>query len=157
MARLYVRSGLAPDAPDADFPILVVDPDGTAGERALGRLGGHCYEGDGVFHLVRTDGWAERSLNSGLLTVGVAVHPVLLRQAGVDPADFPERSAIDPDAVLLLSAPTAADPALGARLGEPTAVFTAGPDVTLDQLLADDEEWPVMLAPPPAQPPISVS
>lgn len=67
----------------------------------------------------------------------------------MDPADFPERSAIDPNAVLLLSARTTADPALCARLGEPTAVFTAGPDVTLDQLLADDEEWPIMLAPPP--------
>ncbi|WP_043665089.1 hypothetical protein [Streptomyces xylophagus] len=149
MARLYVRSGIDPDAPEAAFPILVVDPDGTPGERALARLGGHCYEGEGSFHLVRTDGWAERSLDSGRLVVRIAVHPVPLQQAGVGLAGFPERSTIDPDAVLLLSARTTADPARCARLGEPTAVFTAGPDVTLDQLLADDEEWPIMLAPPP--------
>lgn len=151
MARLYVRSGLAPDDPDAAFPILVVDPDGTPGERALTRLGGHCYEGEGAFYLVRTDGWAERSLDSGSLVVGIAIHPVPLQQAGVDPADFLGRSAIDPHAVLLLSARTTADPALGTRLGEPTAVYTAGPDITLDQLLADDEEWPIMLAPPPSR------
>ncbi|MFJ9896029.1 hypothetical protein ACIQPR_22195 [Streptomyces sp. NPDC091280] len=150
MARLYVRSGIAPDDPDAAFVILVVDPDGTPGERAVARLGGHCYEGDGAFYLVRTDGWAERSLDSGRLEVGVAVHPVALRHAGVDPAGFPERSVTDPDAVLLLSAATTVEPALRARLGEPTAVFTAGPDVPLDRLLADDEEWPIVLAPAPS-------
>ncbi|XUL93747.1 hypothetical protein ACQ86D_49980 [Streptomyces galilaeus] len=151
MARLYVRSGIAPDAPDAAFPILVVDPNGTPGERALARLGGHCYEGEGAFYLVRTDGWAERSLDAGRLVVGIAVHPVPLRQAGADPADFPERSAIDPDAVLIVSARTRVDPELCTRLSEPTAVFTAGPDVTLDELLADGEEWPIMLAPPPSE------
>ena len=151
MARLYVRSGIAPDDPDAAFPILVVDPDGTPGERAMARLGGHCYEGEGAFYLVRTDGWAERSLDAGQLVVGVAVFPAPLRQAGVDPAEFPERSGIDPDAVLLLSARTTVDPALCARLSEPTAVFVGGPDVTLDELLADDEEWPIMLAPPPPE------
>lgn len=56
MARLYVRSGIDPAAPDAAFPILVVDPDGTPGERALSLLGGHCYEGQEAFYLVRTDG-----------------------------------------------------------------------------------------------------
>ncbi|WP_019071784.1 hypothetical protein [Streptomyces hokutonensis] len=151
MARLYVRSGIAPDAPDAAFPILVVDPNGTPGERALARLGGHCYEGDGAFYLVRTDGWAEQSLDAGQLVVGIAVHPVPLRHVGVDPAAFPERSAIDPDAVLIVEARTTADPGLCARLSEPTAVFTAGPDVTLDALLADDEEWPIMVAPPPSE------
>ncbi|MBK3565386.1 hypothetical protein [Streptomyces sp. MBT62] len=151
MARLYVRSGIVPDDPDAAFPILVVDPDGTPGERAMARLGGHCYEGDGAFYLVRTDGWAERSVDSGRLAVGIAVHPVPLRQAGTDPADFPERSAIDPDAVLIVEARTTVDPELRARLSEPTVVFTAGPDVTLDELLADDEEWPIMLAPPPSE------
>ncbi|WP_262060123.1 hypothetical protein [Streptomyces sp. STR69] len=150
MARLYVRSGIAPDPPDAAFPVLVVDPDGTPGERAVARLGGHCYEGEGAFFLVRTDGWAERSLDAGRLVVGIAVHPLPLRQAGADPAEFPERSGIDPDAVLLLSARTTVDPALCARLSEPTAVFIAGPDVTLDDLLADDE-WPIILAPPPSQ------
>ncbi|MGW3108993.1 hypothetical protein [Streptomyces sp. NPDC001100] len=151
MARLYVRSGIAPDAPDAAFPILVVDPNGTPGERALARLGGHCYAGDGAFYLVRTDGWAERSLDAGRLVVGIAVRPVPLRQAGVDLAGFPDRSGIDPDAVLLLSARTTVDPELCAHLSGATAVFTGGPDVTLDDLLADDEEWPIMLAPPSSE------
>ncbi|MFE1963137.1 hypothetical protein [Streptomyces sp. NPDC059479] len=149
-ARLYVRSGLDPDAPDTVFAVLVVDPDGTPAERAVAELGAYCYEGDGAVHLVRTDGWAERSLDAGLLTVGIAVHPVPLRQVGVDPADFPGRSAVDPQAMMVLSARTAADPALSARLAEPTAVFTAGPDVSLDDLLKS-EEWPMVLAPPPAR------
>ncbi|MFB7272589.1 hypothetical protein [Streptomyces sp. NPDC056244] len=149
-ARLYVRSGLDPDAPDTVFAVLVVDPDGTPAERAVAGLGAYCYEGDGAFYLVRTDGWAERSLDAGLLTVSIAVYPVPLRQVSVDPAGFPDRSAVDPQAVMVLSARTAADPALSARLAEPTAVFTAGPDVSVDDLLTSEEEWPMVLAPPPA-------
>ena len=42
MARLYVRSGIDPDAPETSFAILVVDPDGTAGERAVAEFGGYC-------------------------------------------------------------------------------------------------------------------
>jgi hypothetical protein len=80
----------------------------------VARLGGHCHEGEGAFHLVRTDGWAERSLGSGLLVVGVAVRPVLLRQAGVDPDGFPERSAIDPDAVPIMLAPPPSQPPISA-------------------------------------------
>lgn len=150
-ARLYVRSGLDADAPDAAFVVLVVDPDGTPAERAVAALGSYCYEGDGAVHLVRTDGWAERSLGDGGLTVGVAVRPEALRQVGVDPLGFSGRSTADPRAVLILSARTADASALSAHLAEPTAVFVAGPGVPLDDLVDAEDEWPMVLAPPPAR------
>ncbi|MEU6142682.1 hypothetical protein ABZ848_20210 [Streptomyces sp. NPDC047081] len=149
MARLYLRSGMDPDAPETAYAVLVVDAEGTPGERAVAALGSYCYEGDGAFYLVRTDGWAEKSAEAGHLVVGIAVHPVALRQVGVDPADFPGRSSVDPRAVLVLEVRASADPALTSHLAEPTAVFTAGPDATLDELLASDDEWPMLLAPPP--------
>ncbi|MER7927330.1 hypothetical protein ABTY96_29955 [Streptomyces sp. NPDC096057] len=148
-ARLYVRSGLSPDAPDAAFAVLVVAPDGTPGERAVAGLGAHCYEGDGALYLFRTDGWAEHSFDAGSLVVRVAVPTVVLRQMDVDPEDFPERSAVDPDAVIVLTARTAADADLSTRPTEATAVFTAAPDVPLEDLLTSEDEWPVLLAPPP--------
>ncbi|MFF7329772.1 hypothetical protein [Streptomyces sp. NPDC008150] len=150
-ARLYVCSGLDPDTPDTAFVVLVVDPDGTPAERAVAALGSYCYEGDGAVYLVRTDGWAERSLRDGWLTVDVAVRPEALRQVGVDPLGFPGRSAVDPQALLVLSARTTADPAPSAHLAEPTAVFVAGPGVPLDDLVDAEDEWPMVLAPPPAR------
>ncbi|MCI3276766.1 hypothetical protein [Streptomyces cylindrosporus] len=149
MARLHLRSGMDPDAPKTAYAVLVVDPEGTPGERAVAALGSCCYEGDGAFYLVRSDGWAERSPEDGRLAVRIAVHPAVLRQVGVDPEDFPGRSSVDPRALLVLEARAAADPALTAHLAEPTAVFTAGPDTTLEELLASDAEWPMFLAPPP--------
>ncbi|MEU3570317.1 hypothetical protein AB0E96_18115 [Kitasatospora sp. NPDC036755] len=152
MARLHIRSGLDPDEPATPVAVLVVDPDGTPGEQAVARLAGHCYEGDEVLHLVRTDGWAEHSHDGGRLTVGIAVHPGVLDRAGVDPAGFPLRSAADPAAVLVLRAEATVDQALADRLHEGTAVFTAAPDTTLDELLGPDGDWPMLLAPPPEQP-----
>lgn len=148
-ARLYIRSGLSPDAPDAAFAVLVVAPDGTPGERAMAELGAYCYEGDGALYLVRTDGWAEQSFDAGDLVVRVAVHPVALRQVGVDPEGFSERSAVDPEAVIVLTARTTAGPDLSPRPAGATAVFTAAADVPLDDLLTSEDEWPVLLAPPP--------
>ncbi|MGW1173800.1 hypothetical protein ACWD4P_08750 [Kitasatospora sp. NPDC002543] len=141
MARLHIRSGLDPDEPATPVAVLVVDPDGTPGEQAVARLAGHCYEGDEVLHLVRTDGWAEHSHDGGRLTVGIAVHPGVLDRAGVDPA-----------AVLVLRAEATVDQALADRLHEGTAVFTAAPDTALDELLGPDGDWPMLLAPPPEQP-----
>ncbi|MEU1285847.1 hypothetical protein [Kitasatospora sp. NPDC005856] len=152
MARLHVRSGLDPDEPDTPVAVLVVDPDGTPGEQALARLGGHCYEGDGVFYLVQTDGWSEHAYEDGLLTVGIAVHPAVLERAEVDPAGFPLRSATDPAAVLLLRAEAAVDPGLAGRLQEGTAVLTAPPGTPLDDLLGPDGDWPMIVAGPPEHP-----
>ncbi|MFE6051380.1 hypothetical protein ACFQ6N_11515 [Kitasatospora sp. NPDC056446] len=156
MARLYVRYGLDPDEPDTPVAVVVVDPDGTPGERALERLGGTCYEGDGVFCLVGTDGWAEQSVEDGRLTVGIAVYPAVLAGSEVDPGDFPLRSAVDPGAVLVLSVTTALDPTVDparyGRLSEGTAVFTASPDTPLDDVLGPDGDWPMLLAGPPEAP-----
>ncbi|MGQ4432626.1 MULTISPECIES: hypothetical protein [unclassified Streptomyces] len=148
-ARLYVRDGLSLDAPDAAFAVLVVPPDGTPGERAMTEIGAHCYEGDAALYLVRTDGWAEQSFDASALVVRVAVRTVTLRRMDMDPGDFTERSAVDPEAVIVLTARTAADPDLPTRLAEATAMFTAAPDVSLDDLLTSEDEWPVFLAPPP--------
>ncbi|MFJ7249614.1 hypothetical protein ACIQWA_33960 [Kitasatospora sp. NPDC098652] len=154
MARLYVRSDLDPSDREAHVAVLVVDPDGTPGERALDRLGAYCYEGDGAFFLLPTDGWAERSLDGDRLTVTIAVYPYALEQVRVDPADFPLRSVLDPDAAVVLSAevvlPTEVA-ARSARLSEATAVFTGAAGVPLEALLASGEDWPMVLADGPAE------
>ncbi|MBD0669178.1 hypothetical protein [Streptomyces sp. CBMA156] len=152
MARLYVRSGLDPDEPDAPVAVLVADPDGTPGEQAVERLGGNCYEGDEVLYLVQTDGWAEHAYADGRLTVGIAVHPAVLARTESSPADFPLRSAADPEALVVLRAEAAVAPEVAARLSEGTMVLVAAPDTPLDDLLGPDGDWPMLLAPPPAQP-----
>ncbi|MFJ9947202.1 hypothetical protein [Kitasatospora sp. NPDC091207] len=149
MARLLLRPGIDPDEPDVPVVTLVVDPDGPPAERAVARLGDHCYEGDGVLYLVRTDGWAERALDAGRLVVGIAVYPVVLGQAGADAAAFAGRSPVDPEAVLVLRAEAPVDPELYARAAPGAVVFAAGPEETLDDLLAAEEAWPMVVAPPP--------
>ncbi|MFD5466017.1 hypothetical protein ACFWIQ_24760 [Kitasatospora sp. NPDC127059] len=150
MARLYVRAGLDPSDPGAQVAVLVVDPDGAPGERALDRLGSYCYEGDGAFFLLPTDGWAERGLDGDRLAVSIAVYPYALEQVGADPADFPDRSAVDPDAAVVLSA-EAALPVPPGRLSEATAVFTGAPGVPLDDLLGAEDDWPMVLADGPVE------
>ncbi|MEV6419266.1 hypothetical protein [Streptomyces sp. NPDC051662] len=149
MARLYVRPGIDPDEPDAPVVVLLVDPEGAPGERAVVRLGDSCHEANGWACLLRTDGWAEHARDGDQLVVDIAVYPVGLRAVGVDPAGFPLRSAVDPEAVVILRARTAVGPESSVRLSEGTAVFRAGPDVPLDELLATYDDWPMLLAPPP--------
>ncbi|MFF2329424.1 MULTISPECIES: hypothetical protein [unclassified Streptomyces] len=149
MARLHIRPGVHPDEPDVPVVMLVVDPEGSPGERAVSRLGSYSYEGDGVFYLSQTDGWGEWILDHGRLVVDIAVYPFALGQVGVDAADFPGRSAVDPEAALVLRVETEADPEMYARAAPATAVFTAGPDRTLDDVLAASDDWPMLLAPPP--------
>ncbi|MFD9689165.1 hypothetical protein [Kitasatospora sp. NPDC059088] len=150
MARLYVRSDLDPSDREAHVAVLVVDPDGTPGERALDRLGSYCYEGDRAFFLLATDGWAEQSRDGDRLTVSIAVYPYALVQVRVDPFDFPLRSALDPEAAVVLTAEVTV-PGLPARLSEATAVFTGAADVPLEVLLASEDDWPMVLAPGPAE------
>ncbi|MFE6049294.1 hypothetical protein ACFQ6N_00885 [Kitasatospora sp. NPDC056446] len=151
MTRLYVRPGLDPDEPDVPVAVLVVDPEGTPGERAVARLDIYCHEMDGWTGLLQTDGWAEHIRDGGRLEVAVAVYPGTLLAVRVDPAGFTERSAVDPEAVVLLRARTAAAPDASVRLSEGTAVFATGPDVPLDELIAT-RVWPMVLAPPPEEP-----
>lgn len=147
MARLHVRTGINPDEPDAPVVTLHADPDGSPGERAVARLGDHCYEGDGVLFLSRTDGWAEHTLDGRRLTVDIAVYPAPLARTGADVAVFPGRSSADPEAVLVLRAETETDPELYARAAPATAVFTGAPDRALDA----GSDWPMLLAPPPGE------
>ncbi|MFF2009303.1 hypothetical protein ACFVWY_09545 [Streptomyces sp. NPDC058195] len=145
MAQLHVRPGVNPDEPATPVVTLHVDPDGVLGERVAARLGDHCYEGDGVLYLVRTDGWADHTLDGHRLTVGIAVYAAVLTRMGVDPAEFPDRSAADPQAVLILRAQTSVDPEVYARAAPATALFTGVPDEALE----GGEDWPVILALPP--------
>lgn len=149
MARLHVRTGIDPDEPDVPAAVLIVDPEGGPGERALVRLGDYCHEANGWAYLLRTDGWAEHARDGGGLTVGVTVQPAALRAVGVDPAGFPGRSAVDPEAVVILRVRTADAPEPPLPLSEGTAVYVAGPDVAPDELLADYDGWPMVLMPPP--------
>jgi hypothetical protein len=123
--------------------VVRVDPDGSPGERAVARLGDHCYEGDGVLFLSQTDGWAEHTLDGRRLTVDIAVYPAPPARTGADLVAFPGRSSADPEAVLVLRAETEADPELYARAAP--AVFTGAPD------RAPDADWPMLLAPPPEE------
>ncbi|MFB7918830.1 hypothetical protein [Streptomyces sp. NPDC056061] len=150
MTRLHVRTGIDPDEPDVPVVTLVVDPGGSPGERAVARLGNCCYEGDGVFFLSQTDGWGEHTLAHDRLVVDIAVYPVVLERNGVDTAAFPGRSAVDPEAALVLRAETTVDPEVFARADSATVVFVAGPDQELDDVLGRDDDWPMLLASPPA-------
>jgi hypothetical protein len=153
MARLWLRGGMDPEAPEAVVVAVVVDPAGTAEERAVAALFSHAYEGDGTFLLVRTDGWAERRMDGDVLTVEIVVHRAVLEALGIDRAGFPERPLVRPEAVRLLrvSAPVA-----GGRYEqalEVTAVLSAPAGATPEQIMADlhsGEAWPLILAPPPA-------
>ncbi|MFD7623616.1 hypothetical protein [Streptomyces sp. NPDC059802] len=147
MARLHIRPGVDPDEPDVPVVTLCVDPEGSPGERAVARLGDHCYEGDGVLFLAGTDGWAEHTLDGRRLTVDIVVHPSVLGRTGAELAAFPGRSAADPEALLVLRAETETDPELYARAAPATAVFTGAPDRMLDA----DHGRPVLLGPPPEE------
>ncbi|MEU9848402.1 hypothetical protein [Streptomyces sp. NPDC047985] len=144
MARLLVRSGVNPDEPDMPVVTLVVDPDGPPGEDAVARLGDYCYEGDGAFHLLPTDGWVEHVLDGDRLEVAVAVYPFALGQVGVDASSFPDRSAVDPEAAMVLRAECAVDPDRYALTPPLTAVFTAGPDRAPGDVGTDADDWPIV-------------
>ncbi|GAA3010817.1 hypothetical protein GCM10020229_23050 [Kitasatospora albolonga] len=150
MARLHIRHGLDPDEPELPVAVLVVDPERTPGERAVAQLGTHCHEVHGWACLSQTDGWVEHARDGGELTIAVAVYPATLLAVGADPADFTDRSTVDPDAVIVLRAQTSAAPDASVQLAEGTAVFTGSPDAPLDELIATYDDWPMVLAPPPA-------
>ncbi|MFC9271016.1 hypothetical protein ACFTXJ_25000 [Streptomyces zhihengii] len=150
MARLYVRTGLDPDEPGVPAAVLVVDPGGTPGERAVALLGVHCHGADGWACLARTDGWAEHTRDGEGLEVAVVAYPRVLRAVDVDPAGFPGRSAADGEAVVILRVRTADVPGAAVPLSEGTAVWTTGSDAPLDEVIAACDDWPMVLASPPA-------
>lgn len=131
MAEVVLRRGINPDFPEELVLAVVVDPDGSPGERAVAALGGRCYEGDGAFYLAQTDGWAASSLADGVLTVDVVVYAAV---AGKSLDAFPA-GPVDGTVRLLRVTGTTDETVLPE---DGVALFKR----------ADD--WPILLAPPPA-------
>ncbi|MBW4716802.1 hypothetical protein KZQ38_06490 [Saccharothrix sp. SC076] len=144
MPHLEIRTGVNPDEPDAPVLVLVVDPAGTPGERAVAKLGDYCYEGDEVLYLSRTDGWVEHHLDGDRLAVDIAVHPSALKQVGVDPTPFTGRSAVDPEVALVVRVEGVVDPERHAQIAG-TVLYALEPGERPD----GGEHWPILLAPPP--------
>jgi hypothetical protein len=144
MAEVVLRAGLNPADPQAVQLAVVIDPEGSAGERAVFAIGSYCYldEDVEVGYVLQTDAWADRHLENGELTVDFMVYPreAASHHDSIDEATFPERSPHDPDAlrVLRVTGTTTHD-----TLPDVTLVYTT----PLDQLTEDD--WPLVFAPPP--------
>ncbi|MFJ3927046.1 hypothetical protein [Streptomyces sp. NPDC090022] len=148
-ARLWLARGLNPADREAVLPVVAVDPDGDPAERAVARLSAQGYEGDGCLFLVRTDGWAERRLSDGTLTVSVAAYP-----ADPDDADGVLRSARDPQAVLLLTVSAPVSALAYARATDSTVVVVTPEARSAGDIEADlgtGALWPLILAPPPSR------
>ena len=86
-----------------------------------------CYEGDGVFYLAATDGWAVRRRDGDQLRIRI------------------ERPG-DPPAVLELSAPYD-----GEVLAVTTLLVESNDDwKVLEERLSSGQAWPVIIPPKPA-------
>lgn len=141
MAEVELDTGINPDDPDELVLAVVIDPEGSAGERALIALGDYCYpdEDTGVYYILGTDAYADRRLEDGVLTVDIVSYPAVLRNVGVT-AEFPPGR--DPETVLILRV---TGMTTHTTLPGETLVFTT----PLDELTDDEDEWPFVLAPPP--------
>jgi hypothetical protein len=156
MAELWFRRGLNPDDPSEFVLAIVIDPDGEWGDRAALQLWDYAHDGDGVTHLLRTDGWAEQSLDGDVLTVDLVVYPSVLRNLGLDETGFSERSPIEPEAVRLLRVSASVDTVEYQRTPVLAAVVHSPVGTTSEQMLAkisDGEVWPLIIAPPPGHDP----
>ncbi len=148
MAELVVRAGVNPAEPDVPAVVVVVDPEGTAGEQAVVRLGDYCYEGDEVLYFSQTDGWTVHSFDGGRLVVDVLVYPSVLERLEIDAEPFPGRSG---ELVSLLSVAGEVDAELYAQVDPGTAVFPVASGESLDAAIASDEDWPILMALPPEE------
>ncbi|MFD7716752.1 hypothetical protein [Streptomyces sp. NPDC059814] len=152
MAELVLCTGLNPDDPDSVTPVVIVAEGRAADEDAVARLGLHGHEGDGCLYFVRTDGWAERRLEGGLLTVDIVAYPVVLKGLDAAADRFPERSAADPEALRLLRVSAQVGPGTYARATDITAVLTAPAGMPAEQVVAKARSGgilPLVLAPRP--------
>lgn len=157
MAELWLRRGVNPDDPRELVLAIVIDADGEAADLAVRRLSSHAYDGDGVGYLVQTDGWAEQSLVGDVLTVDLIVYPVVLRQLGVDEAEYGERSPIEPEAVRLLRVSAVVDVVEYRRAPVSAVVLDAPAGTTFERMLAmirDGDVEPLILAAPPDHAPV---
>lgn len=144
MAEVVLRAGVNPDDPEAVLLAVVIDPEGSAGERAVASVGNYCYvdEEDRVAYILQTDAWADRHLENGVLTVDILAYPSVQKDYldSVDETTFPDRSPRDPDALRILRV---TGTTTHTTLPDETLVYLA----PLDQLSEDD--WPLVFAPPP--------
>ncbi|MFJ6459969.1 hypothetical protein ACIQM0_02705 [Streptomyces sp. NPDC091387] len=152
MAELVLCAGLDPDDPDSVTPVVIVAEGRAEEEDAVARLGLNGYEGDGCLYFVQTDGWAERRLEGGLLTVDIVAYPVVLKGLDAAADRFPERSAADPEALRLLRVSAQVSPGTYARATDITAVLTAPAGIPAEQAVAEARSGgslPLILAPRP--------
>jgi len=142
MVEAVLETGIDPDDPDALVLAVVIDPAGSAGERALVALGDLCYpdEDTGGYYILGTDAYADRRIVDGEVIVDIVAYPEVLTNIGVA-AEFPPYGA---ETVLLLRATgeTEYD-----TLPAATLVFTT----PIEELTDNEDERPYVLAPPPDQ------
>ncbi|QFZ19807.1 hypothetical protein [Saccharothrix syringae] len=148
MPEVVLRTGLHPTHPEALALAVVIDPQGSPGERAVALVGDYCYvdEEDGVAYILQTDAWAEGRVEDGVLVVDILVYPPVPEGHSakiaelINEINFPDRSPHAPDAVRVLrvTGTTTHD-----TVPDETLVFLT----PLDRLTADD--MPLLFAPPP--------
>jgi len=136
-----------PERPDVPELTLLVDADGPPGDRAVVRLGDVGHEADDVLYVLATDAWTERTLDDGVLTVGVHAWDETL--AGLDVAADELPVSIE-GARLLASASLPAEPEqLAAVNDEATLVIPydgeSPAEESIRQVLAH-EEWPLIIS-----------
>jgi hypothetical protein len=143
MPEVVLRDGIDPNDPERVVVAVVLDPDGSPGERAVMAVGDYCFpdEEANVAHILQTDAFTECHLAEGELTVDFMVFPSPARSDGrIDEADFPERSTREPLAikVLRVTGRTAEQ-----QLPDEVLVYTT----PLDRLT--EEDCALIFAPPP--------
>jgi hypothetical protein len=142
MAEAVLETGIDPDDPEALVLAVVIDPAGSAGERALVALGDLCRpdEDTGAYYILDTDAYADRRIEDGEVTVDIVTYPGVLTDIGVA-AQFPP---YDAETVLLLRATGETE---HDTLPAATLVFTT----PIEELTDNEDEQPYVLAPPPDQ------
>lgn len=135
------------ERPDVPELTLLVDADGSPGDRAVVRLGDIGHEGDDVLYVIAADAWTERTLSDGVVTVGVHAWDETLAHLDIDPDEFPVSTE---GARVLVSASLPAEPQqLAAINDEATLVIPyddeAPQDESIRQVLAH-EEWPLVIS-----------
>ena len=136
MAEAWLRRGIDLEAPEDMHLVVAVDPNGSAGERAVVELATRAYEGDGAFFVAPADGWVQRRRDGDTLTGELYA--------------YARRGAGDPER--LLQVVTRVDPAEYAEAGPSTLVFAAARGATPDEVVAAihaDVDWPSVYAPLP--------
>jgi hypothetical protein len=141
VAEVELETGLNPDDPDELVLAVVIDREGSPEERAVIALGElSCPdEKTGIYHVPRTDAYADRRLEDGEVTVDIVSYAEVLRDLGIRTGFPPAR---DPKAVRVLRVTGMTS---HTTLPDATLVFTT----PLDELTDDEEDAPFVLTPWP--------